>query len=354
MGQHASSIRYSQDVDAMQMETYGQAKPLKRAPYIETQRVYEHHQQEDDFPPQSPYSRWTRRFSILRRRVIQRGQERRELPYPTFKRTKTGEEKEREEARNLYLHTFFQEFDPVFIVDDSASMLGDRWREVENALAGITPLCAAHNPEGVDIYFVNHWAKQQGTGSGSGSGSGAEDEDEGDLGGYTNLTTAPQTHSVFNTLHPSGRTPFGARLSHLLLPYLRLVENMTFAKADADADAITTADGGNNPVRWVKPLYIVGITDGAFTDDAEEILLQAARRLEGCRAAPGQVKVRFFHVGEDEGARSFLEALEGAVRRREGQEGITRDVLAGDGDFTTGKRLTADGMVRRMTRAVTA
>lgn len=341
MGQHASRIRYSQDVDAMQMETYDQANPLKRAPYIETQRFYEQYQQEDDFPPESPYSRWTTRFSILRRIVIQRGQERRELPYPTFKRTKTGEGKEKEEARNRCLHAFFQEFDLVFVVDDSASMRGDRWREVENALAGITSLCAAHNPEGVDVYFVNHWAKQ-----GTGSGSGAEDEDEGDLGGYTNLTTAPQIHSLFNALHPRGRTPFGARLSHLLLPYLRLVENMTIAKADA----ITTVCGGDNPVRWVKPLYIIGITDGAFTDDAEETLLQAARRLQGCRAAPGQVKVRFFHVGEDEGARRFLEALEGAVRRREGQEGITRDVLAGDGDFTTGKRLTADGMVRRMTR----
>lgn len=365
MGQHASRIRDSQNANAMQKETYSQAQstetsqsqPLKRTSYIQTSRVYKH--QQEDCPSQPRWSLSLRNppfFSILRR-TVQRGQERRGLAYPTFRRTKPGQKEPGAGSRrsDRWLHAFFQEFNLVFIVDDSTSMLGDRWKEVERALAGFTPMCAAQDPEGVDVYFVNHWAEQM-TGSGSESEEGYvgdedDDEDEreeGNLGGYTNLTTASQIRVIFNALHPSGRTPFGARLSHLLLPYVRLVENMAIARADAVA---TGRSSDNNPVRPVRPLYIIGITDGAFTDDVEEILLQAARRLEGCRAAPRQANVQFFHVGEDEGAQRFLEALEGAVRRRRRQEGIERDVLVGDGVFSTGKRLTADGMVRGMMRA---
>lgn len=245
------------------------------------------------------------------------------------------------------LHSFLQEFDLVFIVDDSTSMHGERWQEVQSVVAGITPLCAQYNyPTGIDVYFLNHHSEET-----------LEEEDlepgKG-VGGYMRLTSAEEIRCVFENVEPRGRTPFGRRLSHVLGPYLRLVENMMIASHNL-ALTSTCTDANDNQTYYVKPLYIVGITDGAFTDDAERVLVGAMQRLQACRAVGWQVKVQFFQVGMDDGARKFLEVLEGNLRR----EGVGKGVLMVDGNISGGGgggggkgRLSAEGVLRGVVRAV--
>ncbi|KAJ6276550.1 hypothetical protein J3E71DRAFT_348035 [Bipolaris maydis] len=53
-------------------------------------------------------------------------------------------------------YVFLRSFDTIFLVDDSGSMAGRSWRETQEALAAITPICTAHDEDGIDLYFLNH------------------------------------------------------------------------------------------------------------------------------------------------------------------------------------------------------
>lgn len=372
-----STLRSGLHLQALKRTSYIQTK--EQSPTTQNPDAKPQHQQQQQqllpsilhTPPQpSPLSNLRQRLFHLPyppQLVLPLQRQRRhhrDLAYPRFDRTTAPRQRAQTRNRDEWLRAFQNEFDLVVVVDDSTSMLGEggrRWREVQNALAGMVMSATGAgggDGDGVDVYLVNHW-----------SGNHPGDTGEG-LGGYTHLTTASQVHAIFNKIRPCGRTPFGTRLGHLLLPYLDHVENASSSGLTGDSDA--GAADANNPGRSqntnattvcrrgrLKPLYVVGITDGAFTDDAEEILLQTARRLQGCRrAVPWQISVQFVRVGDDEGARRCLEALEGALRRRARLEGITREVLVGSSGSSgssgnrmglgIGTRLTADGMVQRM------
>lgn len=80
------------------------------------------------------------------------------------------------------------------------------------------------------------------------------------------IKSADDVREIFNSVYPRGATPFGNRLLQILNPYLRRVEEMASA---------TDADGNlTGPTLHVKPLNIIAITDGAFTDDIETVIVE--------------------------------------------------------------------------------
>ena len=81
-------------------------------------------------------------------------------------------------------------------------MAGRSWREVSEALKLITPVCAKHDADGVDIYFLNR-----------------RDSDM-----YKNVTAASTVVEIFQTVQPGGGTPTGQKLNSILKPYLRKYE----------------------------------------------------------------------------------------------------------------------------------
>ena len=52
-------------------------------------------------------------------------------------------------------YAFLSEFDTVFLIDDSGSMAGRSWAETEAAISAITPVCTAHDADGIDVHFLN-------------------------------------------------------------------------------------------------------------------------------------------------------------------------------------------------------
>lgn len=109
---------------------------------------------------------------------------------------------------------------------------------------------------------------------------------------------------------------------------------------------------------YVKPLYVIAITDGAFTDDAVKELIRAGKRLNRCRAVPWQLYVQFLQVGQDEGARMFLEVLEGDLKREREREGMRREMVVFPGkemeyNYRYGE-LSAEGVLRGVVRAVSS
>jgi uncharacterized protein YegL len=221
-------------------------------------------------------------------------------------------------------YSFLSTFDTVFLVDDSTSMRGKRWREAEDAIAAIAPICTHYDADGIDIYFLNHRNH-----SSSGGGS---------VGGYKNVTDASGVREIFKSVSPSGATPVGTRLHQILTPYMRDLSRLTSQGRESET----------------KPLNIIVITDGVFTDDAESVIVSVARQLDhpNVQAAPWQVGIQFFQVGDDEPAREYLQNLDDELVKRRSYDGIRDivDTVPWRGD--RGKVLNADGILKCVLGAV--
>ncbi|KAL2390438.1 hypothetical protein BDBG_07505 [Blastomyces gilchristii SLH14081] len=185
-------------------------------------------------------------------------------------------------------YAFLRDFDTILVVDDSGSMIGSRWHETRETIAAIAPICAEFDDDGVDVYFLNenNWAEPA-------------------TGGFLRIKTSAAVNELFDRVHPSGRTPVGARLYDILKPYLKRVEDMS--------KAAPSSRFSGSPV---KPINIIVITDGIPTDDVETVVVNAARRLDKCDAKPWQVGIQFVQVGDDPSAKKWLQSLDDILHKR--------------------------------------
>lgn len=182
-------------------------------------------------------------------------------------------------------------------------MAGRSWRETAAALASITPICTAHDSDGIDIYFLN-----------------ARDSPS-----YKSITRASDVQRVFDTVRPSGGTPTGTRLNAILKPYLRECEAK---KSNFDN---------------LKPLNIIVITDGVPTDDPESVIVSVAKKLDKLEAPPWQVGIQFFQVGEERGAAEALQELDDGIKDMGGCRDIV-DTVPWRGERAEG--LNAEGILK--------
>ncbi|CAJ0551836.1 Ff.00g058150.m01.CDS01 [Fusarium sp. VM40] len=217
-------------------------------------------------------------------------------------------------------YAFLSTFDTIFVIDDSGSMAGRSWREVRDALSAIAPLCTSHDPDGIDVYFLNHRSPAVGSGTQA-------------PGGYFHIRDARQVQRLFESVRPCGSTPTGSRLHSILKPY---VSHISHRPGNLDA---------------TKPVNIIVITDGCPTDDPESILVHHAKKLDQIEAPPHQVGVQFFQVGNELGATKALRELDDDLA----EQGI-RDMVDTATWNSTGsdnsKALTADGILKVVLGAV--
>lgn len=205
-------------------------------------------------------------------------------------------------AMNDDRYAFLTSFDTVFLIDDSGSMAGRSWRETAKALEAITPICVAHDADGIDIYFLN----------------------EKDNAWYQNIKSAATVSEIFSAVRPRGGTPTGQRLNQILKPYLtRLTAN----------------------IETTKPLNIIVITDGEPSDDVESPIINAAKKLDKMDAPAWQVGIQFFQVGREPGAREHLRQLDDELEEIAGGE--LRDIVdtvpwMGEGD----QELNSEGILK--------
>ncbi|PWY90052.1 hypothetical protein BO70DRAFT_284396 [Aspergillus heteromorphus CBS 117.55] len=232
-----------------------------------------------------------------------------------------------ETSSNDTPYAFLRDFDTIFVVDDSSSMRGQRWKEAEDALAAIAPICTQYDEDGIDIYFLNH----------------RRDTIKKSKGGYNNITTADDVREIFGSVYPHGPTPFGKRLYEILDSYMRDLEK-----------AIAKDKGESTSSELVKPLNIIAITDGAFTDDAETTIANVAERLDGkrCRAVPWQVGIQFFQIGNDPAATRYLQELDDSLAEMQHKDHLRDmvDTVPWRGD--QGQTLSADGILKCVLGAV--
>jgi len=222
-------------------------------------------------------------------------------------------------------YAFLKQFDTVLLIDDSGSMAGRSWRETSQALSHLLPTIVERDSDGIDIFFLNHVSSDLGN-----LKSGIAP------GGYRNVATVAEVERIFRTVRPGGGTPTGTRCRAILKPYLGFLEEME-RKGKIDD---------------VKPLNILAITDGVPSDDVESVLIAAAKKLDALDAAPHQVGVQFFQVGNEEGAAEALKELDdGLVDLVQGGVRDMVDTCTWMGGVRTeeggeGPKLTAEGILK--------
>ncbi|KAI5456134.1 hypothetical protein BGZ63DRAFT_435476 [Mariannaea sp. PMI_226] len=192
-------------------------------------------------------------------------------------------------------YAFLSSFDTIFVIDDSSSMRypsrssihssKTRWVEVQNALDAVLPICTSHDPDGIDIYFLNHKSKDEGS-------------EFRAAGGYHNIYSHEQVQVSFEEANPQGATPTGTCLNRILRPYLKNLK------------------ANKNSMEDVKPVNIIVITDGMPTDNLEEIVIHYAKMLDELMAPPHQVGIQFFQVGDNSEATRSLDHLDNEISKK--------------------------------------
>ena len=222
-------------------------------------------------------------------------------------------------------YAFLSTFDTVFVIDDSGSMAGRSWREVREALRAITPICTAHDADGIDVYFLN-----------------ARNPANPATGGWHNVRSVDQVEQLFDGVRPGGVTPIGTRIYHIVKPYLRAYEQ-----------AVAASGGGDPEASSIKPVNMIIITDGVPTDDPEAVIVAAARKLDRLEAPPYQLGIQFFQVGNEPGAADALRELDDALADMAG--GGMRDIVdtvTWSGRDSRERILTADSILKVVLGAV--
>lgn len=235
-------------------------------------------------------------------------------------------------------YAFLSDFDTIFLIDDSGSMAGRSWTEVSFALKSITPICVTHDPDGIDIYFLNQPDQER----------------------FKRIKSVREVEQIFEEVRPGGGTRTGARLMDILGGYVRRIEDQQRRRRQRHtaANAIT-GDAGEGRLEnfpfeaagsedeFPRPLNIIVITDGIPSDDPESVIIRAARKLDALDAPPWQVGIQFFQVGEEQGAADALRELDdGLVERGGGIRDMVDTVPWSGGRGGRERGLSAEGILK--------
>lgn len=160
-------------------------------------------------------------------------------------------------------------YDIVYLVDDSSLMAWREkisgivpWPSARDALVSFSSLCAEWDEDGQDLYFINR--------------------PEGYLG-----CSPQQIADAFDSSSPAGLTNMGRKLQQIAYEYFK------------DFDPIRT-----------KPVNVIAITDGEFTDDVETVVRWIVKNLEKNNALANSFGIQFVQIGADLKAKKHLEYLD--------------------------------------------
>lgn len=171
--------------------------------------------------------------------------------------------------------SILKNYDTVFVIDDSGSMEGSRWKQAREALQEVVEMAVKWDKNGVDIHFLNSRKS------------------------VTGCTKAKRVTKLFDEVAPTGWTPTGARLKELITPYLDSLPS----------NALTRLFKLTR-----KPRVYIVITDGVATDRGnlrvENVVLEFMEQLDKCQAPLSQLGIQFVQVGNDEAARAELQRLD--------------------------------------------
>ncbi|BEJ00399.1 hypothetical protein CcaverHIS631_0502560 [Cutaneotrichosporon cavernicola] len=218
------------------------------------------------------------------------------------------------------------DYDTVFLIDDSTSMAGQRWEQMQKAVMGVVQQAVRYDRNGVDCYFLN--SKRIGKG----------------------LRVAQDVEDLFAGLQPRGATPTGLRMEAILRDYMSRLEG-SVAAGDEDVPSmnlIVVTDGAFAHPLAARLRFLAAdpsldrasLMDAAPTDDLESVIVSVARRLDRGDFPLSQVGVQLLQIGCDSEAREALQELDDGLAAAHG----VRDMV--DTVPYNGEELTSDLIVK--------
>ena len=192
-----------------------------------------------------------------------------------LKETPNRNDKRLEKPNKERVYARLKQYDTLFLVDDSGSMDGPRWKTTAHILAEIAGIAVEYDKNGVDVRFFNNYL---------------EDEER------LNLISADGVMNLFSKVQPDGPTLTADILDEELTEYM-----FEFRKD-----------------RRKKGLNVIILTDGEPTrgQDVEAVIVKYARQLEAMSAKPLHVGLQFVQIGGDEGAAKFLKSLDDDLQEK--------------------------------------
>ncbi|KAI1174685.1 hypothetical protein F4777DRAFT_599307 [Nemania sp. FL0916] len=216
----------------------------------------------------------------------------------------------------------------LFLIDDSASMQ-HCWDEVWDILRILAPVCIEHDPDGIDIEFVNYRAHGYFFTGRSGY------KNIGLMKGMIDMHD--NVAGIYHCVKPKGRYSMDTRLGSILGDYMS-----SFALLHAETRGR----------KLLIPLNIIVITDMQWYSDQFKFdaITRTARRLDKLGAPQYQVGVQFFRVGD--GGREVDSATVRFIDDQIWKEKGVRDMV--DMTTWTGKpgELSPDGLLKVLLGAV--
>lgn len=198
--------------------------------------------------------------------------------------------------RLIMKQSLLTECDTLVLIDDSGSMQGTYWDLVAGELALVTDVLIQNDPDGIDLFFLNHLSNE------------VENTSTGRAGtGYLEVQNPDYILNKFSSIRPTNGTPTPERLGLILEKYLDLCEKMN-------------REGGGRP----RPLNIIVWTDGWCANTLEMKLVNAARRLDAINAPANQCGVQFLQVGNVPGVDTWLQQLDDKLQET---YQLTRDMV---------------------------
>jgi len=194
-------------------------------------------------------------------------------------------------------NNLLQECDTLILIDDSASMSGEYWDMVSGELALVTDVLIQNDPDGIDLFFLNHKSTE-----------GANHDEGRAATGYLKIQNPDYILNKFSKISPSGGTPTPARLGLILEAYVSLCERLH-------------NQDGSRP----RPLNIIVWTDGnCLMELLQQVIINAARRLDAINAPGNQCGIQFFQVGNETGVEPWLKQLDDDLQEK---AQLTRDMV---------------------------
>jgi len=164
------------------------------------------------------------------------------------------------------IYSRLNRYDTLFLVDDSSSMHGPRWRTASHLTAALTSIIIKYDVDGIGIrFFKNH------------------------VEGMKHVKSSERVLNLFSRIEPDGLTFTADVLEEVLNEYM--FEYRTN--------------------RRQKGLKVIILTDGEPEQgqDVEAVIVKYAQKLEAMNAKPFHVGLQFVQIGGDEGAARFLTSL---------------------------------------------
>ncbi|KAF9006967.1 acyl transferase/acyl hydrolase/lysophospholipase [Cyathus striatus] len=210
-----------------------------------------------------------------------------EPPKPLIGTVNTGYHPQLDMKRPSTMIEYLQNYDVLFIVDDSNSMnKGNRWHETRDALAVIAEFALTHNADTIALEFLN--SPEEFTGI-KGYAKVVSIFDEVKIRRMPSLSL-PSFNYKFNYL---GGTPTGAKLDRILKRQIKKLDT-----------AIGTPE-----YQLIRPLDIIVLTDGVPSDKPQNVLADAVKHMRTRKHHPNCIGIQFVQIGNERGAAKALEKL---------------------------------------------